>query len=215
VDNNLLKPVRKSHIDQQRRPRSVSARIASPDKTLLKPVRKSHVDQQRIYFWTATINKWQRLLEKDPFKDVIISSLQYLSDRGKIDVFAFVIMPTHLHFIWRVNEPNGKESPHGSFMKYTAHAFQKMLHKEGENALNNYKIDACNKRYEFWKPDSLAIPLFSKKVAMQKLNYIHRNPLAGRWRLAKDPCGYKYSSARYYEMNEKDFPFLRNLWDEL
>lgn len=185
------------------------------DKTVPKQVRKSHVDLQRIYFWTATINKWQRLLENDRFKDVIINSLQYLSDRGKIDLFAFVIMPTHLHFIWRVNESNGKESPHGSFMKYTAHIFQKMLRTGGGYELNRFRIDACNKRYEFWKPDSLAIPLYTRKVARQKLNYIHRNPLSGRWRLADDPCGYKYSSARYYELNEKDFPFLKDLWEEL
>jgi len=26
-------------------------------------------------------------------------------------------MPNHTHLIWRVNEPNGKESPKGSFLK--------------------------------------------------------------------------------------------------
>jgi REP element-mobilizing transposase RayT len=59
--------------------------------------RKSHIDHGDIYFWTATINKWYRLLEGDEYKDVIIDSLQYLSDAGKIDVFAFIIMPNHIH----------------------------------------------------------------------------------------------------------------------
>jgi putative transposase len=184
------------------------------DNQFLKPVRKSHIEKETIYFWTATINKWQRLLEKHEYKDVIINSLQYLTDNGKIDVFAFVIMPNHLHFIWRVNKPNGKESPHGSFMKYTAHTFKKMLIAEGQEELNKYKSEAANKQYEFWKPDSLAIPLFSKKVAMQKLKYIHQNPLAEHWQLVKDPCHYKYSSARYYELDEKNFTFLKDLWDE-
>ena len=82
--------------------------------------RKSHIDQGNIYFWTATINKWYRLLERDEYKDVIIQSLQYLTDTGKIDVYAFIIMPNHIHLIWRINEPNGKESPQGSLLKYTA-----------------------------------------------------------------------------------------------
>jgi REP element-mobilizing transposase RayT len=184
------------------------------DKSLSTPGRKSHIDKGEIYFWTATINKWQRLLEKDDYKEVIISSLQYLTDAGKIDVFAFVIMPNHLHFIWRINEPNGKESPHGSFLKYTAHTFQKMLQKEGDKKLNDYKSDAANKKHEFWKTDSLAIPLFTKKVAAQKLKYIHNNPLAEHWQLVKDPCDYKYSSACYYERDEKNFPFLKDLWEE-
>ena len=184
------------------------------DKSLLKPQRKSHIDKGEIYFWTATINQWQRLLERDEYKDVIIDSLQYLTDEGKIDVFAFVIMPNHIHLIWRVNDLNGKESPQGSFLKYTAHTFKKMLRKEGAAKLNAYKVGAENKDYEFWQRDSLAIPLFTKKVAVQKLKYMHYNPLAEHWQLVKDPCDYKYSSSRYYELDEKNFPFLKDLYEE-
>ena len=55
--------------------------------------RKSYIEVGEIFFWTATINNWQRLLLKDEYKNVIINSLSYLSDAGKIDIFAFVIMP--------------------------------------------------------------------------------------------------------------------------
>ena len=116
-----------------------------------------------------------------------------------------------IHFIWRVNEPNGKESPQGSFLKFTAHTFKKMLQKEGGNKLGSYAVDAENKMYEFWQRDSLAVPLFTRKVALQKLNYLHNNPLAEHWNLVKDPCDYKYSSAQYYENDVKNFPFLKDL----
>jgi REP element-mobilizing transposase RayT len=122
-------------------------------------------------------------------------------------------MPTHLHSIWRINEPNGKESPQGSFLKYTAHKFQQMLRNESRRDLGSYRVNAANKSYEFWQRDSLAVPLFTRKVALQKLNYIHKNPLSKHWRLAKTPSDYKYSSAKYYERNEKDFDFLKNLWE--
>ncbi len=52
------------------------------------------------YFYTATIAKWQNLLKPDKYKDVIIDSLKYLVAKGKIKVFAFVIMPNHIHLIW-------------------------------------------------------------------------------------------------------------------
>jgi putative transposase len=154
-------------------------------------------------------------LEKEEYKNVIIDSLQWLTDEGKIDVFAFIIMPNHIHFIWRVKEPNGKESPQGSFLKYTAHMFKRMLRNEGNGKLAAYKTQAENKKYEFWQRDSLAIPLFTRKVAMQKLNYLHNNPLKEHWNLVKDPCDYKYSSARYYELNEKTFPFLKDLLEAI
>lgn len=149
----------------------------------------------------------------DKYKDVIIGSLEYLSNAGKIDVFAFVIMPNHIHLIWRTNELNGKETAQGSFLKYTAHEFRKMLLREGGAKLSSYKVDAENKKHEFWQRDSLAVPLYSRAVAFQKLKYIHNNPLAEHWQLAKHPCDYKYSSAKYYELNEKNFSFLKDLWE--
>ena len=77
-----------------------------------------------------------------------------------------------------------------------------------------YAVAANNKNYEFWQRDSLAIRLYSKDVAMQKLKYIHNNPLAEHWNLVSDPTDYRYSSARYYEINEKNFDFLKDLLEE-
>lgn len=70
-------------------------------------------------------------------------------------------MPNHIHLIWSINEPYGKESPQGSLLKFTAHEFKKMLKAEGCGKLNEYKVDADNMKYEFWQRDSLAIPLFT------------------------------------------------------
>ena len=166
-----------------------------------------------VFFWTATINNWQHLLKEDGFKEVIIQSLRTLSERGLADIFAFVIMPNHIHLIWRTNSLNGKETVQASFLKFTAHTFKKML--SGENAeLSKYAVDAHNKKYEFWQRDSLAVHLYSRQVMLQKLHYIHLNPLASHWNLANNPWDYYYSSARYYEMNEKNFDFLKDIREE-
>ena len=154
------------------------------DTPLFENKRKSYIEIGEIVFWTATINKWQRLLQMDSYKNVIISSLEYLSNAGKVDVFAFVIMPNHIHLIWRINENNGKETTHASFLKYTAHEFRKMLMEEGSDMLRNYKVNATNKKHKFWQRDSLAVHLNSQDVAYQKLDYIHTNPLAEKWQLA-------------------------------
>jgi putative transposase len=183
-------------------------------ENIFTPRRKSYMHIGDIFFWTATINQWQLLLWNDKYKDVVINSLRYLSDKGKIDLFAFVIMPNHIHLIWRTKELNGKETVQGSFLKYTAHEFRKMLLIEDEQGLKNYAVRAENKRHEFWQRDSLAVHLFTSKVAYQKMDYIHRNPIAERWQLVKDPCDYLYSSAAYYEKSEKRYSFLKDLRDE-
>jgi REP element-mobilizing transposase RayT len=185
------------------------------DEDIFRYKRKSYIEIGEVFFWTATINQWQKLLGEDIYKEVIIDSLAYLDNAGKIDVFAFVIMPNHIHLIWRTKELNGRETAQGSFLKYTAHEFRKMLLSEGGEKLPSYKVDAENKKYEFWQRDSLAIPLYSREIAFQKLKYIHNNPLAEHWQLARHPCDYKYSSAKYYELNEKNFSFLKDLWEVL
>ena len=176
--------------------------------------RKSFMEKEEIYFWTATINKWQMLLEQDEFKDIIIDSLKFLSDKGIIDVFGFVIMPNHIHLIWRINKNNGRESAHASFFNHTAHSFKKKLLNVQPNKLIRYAVSANNKDYEFWKRDSLAVQLFSEDVAFQKLDYIHANPVSGRWNLAKDFCDYKYSTARFYQLGVNDFGFIKDLRKE-
>lgn len=181
---------------------------------LLKHKRKSNIEFGAIVFWTATVNNWMKLLYKDNYKDVIIKSLNTLSRKGKIDVFSFVIMPNHVHLILRINELNGKETPQSSFLKYTAHEFKKMLILEEDESLTAYKVEAKNKQYEFWKRDSLAIKVYSLKMAFQKLEYIHNNPMAKQWYLSDDPTEYLYSSAKYYETGEKNYSFLKDIRDE-
>ena len=143
-------------------------------------------------------------------KEVIIDSLRTLSDKKRITVYGFVIMPTHIHLIWQQNECSGKETPKRSFMKFTAHEFKKHLKLKG--SLEAYKVDAANKAYEFWQRDSLGIEIWSREVAQQKLDYIHANPVKGKWMLAKDDISYHYSSARFYEFGIDEFGFLNNLY---
>ncbi|UAY50624.1 transposase [Ferruginibacter albus] len=172
--------------------------------------RKSFTAIGNIYFWTATIHKWYPLLQNDTEKKLIADSLKTLSDKGAITVYAFVIMPNHIHLIWQLNAPNGKESAKGSFLKFTAHEFKKMLKLSG--GLENYKVDAANKEYQFWQRDSLGIEIWSREVAKQKLNYIHNNPVSGKWQLAKNDISYYYSSAKFYEDGIDEFGFLNNLF---
>lgn len=177
------------------------------------PRRKSYIEIGEIFFWTATINNWNHLLKENRFKQVIIESFANLNERGLADVFAFVIMPNHIHLIWRTKSMNGKETVQGSYLKYTAHQFKKLL-KDHPEALSPYMVTAMNKRYEFWQRDSLAVEIYSRKAMLQKLNYIHMNPLAPHWQLVSDPCDYYWSSAKFYEQRKKNFEFLKDIWDE-
>lgn len=173
--------------------------------------RKSYNTTNRIYFFTATIHKWFALLEQDGNRELIIKYLKKLSDDGLLTVYGFVLMPNHVHIIWKQNKLNGKETPQGSFLKYTAHKFLNKLTSTGRSVL--YEVNAANKKHEIWQRDSLSIEIYSRTVAAQKLNYIHFNPVSGKWQLAKDDLDYYYSSARFYETGIDEFGFLINLYE--
>ena len=157
-------------------------------------IRKSNVELGKLYFWTATINNWYQLLREDALKEIIISSLKHLCVERKIEMYAFVLMPNHLHFIWQLLEMNRKEKPHTSFLKFTAHSFKKHLQITSPGDLKLYAVDATNKEYEFWQRDSLPFELLNKETANQKLDHMparrghsggHNNPNAEHWNYAK------------------------------
>lgn len=181
---------------------------------IFKHKRKSYMDIGEIFFFTATINSWMHLLGDDRYKQVVVDSLENLKNRKLADVFAFVIMPNHVHLIWRTLSLNGKETVQGSFLKYTAHCFKRMLQEDSSEVLSKYSVVAGNKQYEFWQRDSLAIHLYSKEVAFQKLQYLHLNPLAEHWQLAKESGEYYWSSASFYEDGSSPFRFLNDLRKE-
>ena len=44
-------------------------------------------------------------------------------------------------------------------------------------------------------------------------NYIHLNPMRGKWSLVNDPTEYYHSSCRFYEKGINDFEFLKDYRD--
>ncbi|RYF69483.1 MAG: hypothetical protein EOO39_17460, partial [Cytophagaceae bacterium] len=83
--------------------------------------RNSQMEFGQVYFWTNTIHQWRRLLVLEKYKQLIINCWRELVNRQQVAVYAFVIMPNHVHVIWEMLAPNGKEMPHASFNKFMSH----------------------------------------------------------------------------------------------
>ncbi len=173
--------------------------------------RKSHTELNQIYFFTATIHKWFHLLADDENKKIITDYLKHLHDQELLSIYRFVIMPNHIHIMWEQLKKNGKESPQGSFLKFTAYEFLKKLKVTGES--KNYEVKAANKKHEIWQRDSLSVKIYSRAVAKQKLDYMHFNPVSKKWSLSKDDLGFYYSSARFYETGLDEFGFLKSIFE--
>ena len=107
-------------------------------------------------------------------------------------------MNNHVHFIWQIQEGFTIEAVQRDFLKFTAQQIKDDLEKNHPKVMSLFKVNAKDRKYQIWERNSLSVDLFSEKVFIQKLNYIHQNPVKAG--LCKSPEEYYYSSAKFYEI---------------
>ena len=165
-------------------------------------------------FVTATCLNWNHLLGTDDRKNIIIDSLRFLVNEGRISVYGFVIMPNHLHILWARKPEWEDKNIEQSFLKYTAQQLKFYLKDKGHlDELERYRSTQADRQYHFWerRPWQARIP--TRNIAEQKLHYIHMNPLnAG---LCTKEEEYKYSSCAYYYNGEDQWDFITHYHEAL
>ncbi|WP_259066825.1 transposase [Mucilaginibacter sp. X4EP1] len=164
-------------------------------------------------FFTATILEWKYLLKDDVFKDIVISSLLFLKNEKSVVIYGFVIMPNHIHLIWQIQDGYKQKMIQNRFLKFTAQQMKFKLIDANDQRLSQFLVNAKDRQYQFWERNSLSVDLWSPNVFMQKLDYIHNNPVQDKWQLVKYPEDYKYSSARFYETGMDEFGLLTHYDD--
>ena len=157
-------------------------------------------------FFTATIQEWKPILQKNRIKDIIINCLQTMVSNEQIELNAFVIMINHVHIIW---QPLGNYTPskiHSSFTNFTGKQIKNSIASYEPSLLDEMKSKNLNRQYQVWKRRSLSIELSSEFIFMQKLEYIHDNPV--RAGLVQHAEEYYYSSAAFYQTGIDHFGML-------
>ena len=139
-------------------------------------------------FFTATNLEWKRLLKPDKYKDIIIGSMRFLVKYKRVKIFSFVIMENHIHLIWQILPDNDPEAVQRDFLKYTAQRIKKDLQKNHPAVLAYFKVDAKDREYQFWERNALSVELRNHTVFIQKMEYIHWNPVKAG--ICKLPEGY-------------------------
>ncbi|KAA0994243.1 transposase [Dyadobacter sp. UC 10] len=166
-----------------------------------------------IQFFTATILRWKDILASDKYKDIIIESMRFLVNNGRVKIHGFVIMPNHIHLIWRINKNLLLQNVQRDFLKYTAQQIKFDLVDSKSPLLSGFEVRSKDRQYQFWQRNPLSIDLYSPEILEQKLNYIHRNPIQKGWTLAADESRYFYSSYQFYHQGPNPFEFLSHYMD--
>src|SRR5690606_3385054 len=108
--------------------------------------------------------------------------------------------------LWQMRDGYNKEKVQQSFLKYTAQQIKFDLLTNHPRVLELFRVDASDRTYQFWERNPLSIDIWSRSVLIQKLNYIHQNPV--RAGICLNASEYYYSSAAFYEQGRDSFGFL-------
>ena len=91
-------------------------------------------------------------------------------------------------------------------MRHTAKQILAKLEVENPEIKEKLLVSKYDRRYRVWNREPLSIELFNEKTFLQKLEYIHNNPVAAQ--LAIFPENYKYSSAAFYATGVDEFKII-------
>jgi REP element-mobilizing transposase RayT len=153
---------------------------------------------RQIYFITSTVNHWIPLFHRADYAEIILEALSFRAEKGQIRINAYIIMPNHIHMMLTVNEGHTLTDFIRDFHKFTAKRIIETLEMENNRVLERFRVESRDRKIQVWRKTHSPKQITSWKFFLQKLEYIHNNPLNARWRLCERPEEYAYSSAGVY-----------------
>jgi putative transposase len=164
-----------------------------------------------VYYLTSVANNRLPIFQKEKLKKSMCESLDEARTSAGLLLFAYVIMPDHIHVL------TGSQRKPSEVLRYVngisgrriidflkEGGFESSLHKlshfEGER---QYK-------YSVWDHHSNVKLVTTENGLLQKVNYIHQNPV--RAGLVEPGDEYRWSSARCWQRKPlEDEPLLMDI----
>jgi len=158
-------------------------------------------NKEGMYFISfATIN-WIDAFVRSVYFELISDSLNYCSSEKGMEVFCYVIMPSHIHLIFRDKNQNPSKLLK-EFKTFTSKSMRKAIQLNPVESRKDWILDMMRNageqnsnvvNFQFWQQNNHPIELWSAKIIDQKVNYIHKNPVKSGF--VSRPEYWRYSSA--------------------
>ncbi|MGB2799802.1 MAG: transposase [Dehalococcoidia bacterium] len=168
---------------------------------------KSFPEKDQLYFVTSSIAGHKHLLNMPEYAQIILDSLSFLRREKEIKLYAFVIMPNHFHLIVKLPDASNISKLVHDLKLFTANQIIRKLQVNKELHLLDYfeqQAEGIKKqRYKVWETGFWDKNIFSEEFLLEKMEYIHNNPINKNWHLVEERSEYPFSSARFYDKEEE------------
>ena len=157
-------------------------------------------DSQALFI-TAVAKDRLPVFRSDAIKLVTCNALDEARKSGGFLIFAYVIMPDHLHLL--TDCPKTSADVLRYVKGLTGRRVIDYLKEYGyESSLAKLRHEQWKRKhsYSLWQQEKNVFSIFSEAMFMQKVNYIHLNPV--RAEMCDRPSDYRWSSARYWRRLE-------------
>lgn len=164
------------------------------------------------YFVTSSVVDFIAVFDQHVYIDIILKNLDFYRNRYNFKLYAFVIMPEHLHLIIHPQGESKIKDIMRNFKSYTSKKLTSQLREDGRfEILNRLKKFAIPRiEHPFWTEGNRPIGVYTGKVLRSKIDYIHANPL--RRGLVKNLEDYPCSSFRNYYLNDESLIKIDRNW---
>lgn len=167
---------------------------------------RPNFDPSHLYFVTTAAVNHAHIFQRDVVKRILVDGLYHLHVVDGIDLYAFVIMPNHVHFIVRSREDDPLKDVIRDFKANTARLIVRQYQVEGNQQALDFLAAAVKRpkkqQFKVWEDGYLAKDVFSPGFLRQKMAYIHNNPTQPQWQLVEQAEDYVWSSAGFYLLEE-------------
>jgi putative transposase len=159
-------------------------------------------DSPVLYITIVTKNRL-RVFQTDQMKELLCRAIDEARKSAGFLLFAYVIMLDHVHLL--ASRPSATSDLLRVIKGITARRIIDYLKVNSyESSLAKLRHQERDRKYKhsLWQTEKNVLPVFSEGMFLEKVNYIHCNPV--RAGLVEHVEDYRWSSARVWKRRSLD-----------
>ncbi|MBZ0254958.1 transposase [bacterium] len=150
-----------------------------------------------MFFFTLVTYKRRKIFTSNLSNDLLKDCIKKVKNNWPFEIIAFVLLPDHLHAIWKMPENDEDYSMRWRLIKsnFTRNYYKQSKGKLNVNSCRNLKGERCIWQRRFWEHRIRDEDDFTSHI-----DYIHYNPVKHGY--VDAPRNWKYSSFKHFVKRE-------------